>query len=168
MHAVQVQGIGRAHGAPLFEAARDAQEGLMVAHPVCQEAVGPEPLAGARLPHVLVAEHRVEVDEGQARMLRNVPTHVQVLIVAALPRVSLDPRSEEALPRTGNSRGFRQPMREEINGNQWQSVAIISNQCHSEAHRGTQRQSGAITHLHVTREDLNQWQTWHSLALRSH
>ena len=140
----------------------------MVAHPVCQEAVGPEPLAGARLPHVLVAEHRVEVDEGQARMLRNVPTHVQVLIVAALPRVSLDPRSEEALPRTGNSRGFRQPMREEINGNQWQSVAIISNQCHSEALRGTQRQSGAITHLHVTREDLNQWQTWHSLALRSH
>ena len=97
----------------------------MVAHPVCQEAVGPEPLAGARLPHVLVAEHRVEVDEGQARMLRNVPTHVQVLIVAALPRVRLDPRSEEALPR--HSREFRQLMSEEASGNQWQSVAISGN-----------------------------------------
>jgi hypothetical protein len=45
--------------------------------------------------------------------------------VAALPRVSLDPRSEEALPR--HSREFRQLMSEEASGNQWQSVAISGN-----------------------------------------
>ena len=34
-----------------------------------------------------------------------------------------------------------------ISGNQWQSVAIISNQCHSEALRGNQARSRTCTSL---------------------